>query len=322
MQNKSNQPTILVTGAAGFLGSHLTDALLKADYKVVAVDNFITGDRANLAHLSNHPNFTFIEHDIIKPLTETITKYKFDKIANLACPASPIDYREKPLETMRVCSAGVDHLLALAHRDQARFTHTSTSEVYGDPQEHPQSETYWGHVNSYGQRSCYDEGKRYAEALIFSYREQYQVNTGITRIFNTYGPRMRPSDGRVITNFIKQALNGEDITVYGDGQQTRSFCFYEDQIRGQLKMLESNLEGPVNIGNPDEFTILQLAEKIISLVGSSSKIIFAPLPQDDPKQRQPNITLARSKLSWEPEITLEAGLKIMIKWMRDKKLTQ
>lgn len=320
MENQSSKPgKVLVAGAAGFLGSHLTDALIAKGYEVVAVDNFITGNRENLAHLEGNPLFTFVEHDLIEPLPEAITKHTYSKVASLACPASPIDYQEKPLETMRVSSVGVDHLLALAHRDHARFTHTSTSEVYGDPLEHPQTEKYWGNVNSYGERSCYDEGKRFAEALIFSYRKMYKVNTGITRIFNTYGPRMRPSDGRVMTNFIKQALNGEDITVFGDGSQTRSFCFVDDQIKGQMAMLESDFEGPVNIGNPGEFTIRQLAEKVIALTGSSSKITSAPLPSDDPKQRQPDISLAREKLNWEPTIDLEEGLKRMIEWMKSSK---
>lgn len=320
MENQSSKPgKVLVAGAAGFLGSHLTDALIAKGYEVVAVDNFITGNRENLAHLEGNPLFTFVEHDLIEPLPEAITKHTYSKVASLACPASPIDYQEKPLETMRVSSVGVDHLLALAHRDHARFTHTSTSEVYGDPLEHPQTEKYWGNVNSYGERSCYDEGKRFAEALIFSYRKMYEVNTGITRIFNTYGPRMRPSDGRVMTNFIKQALNGEDITVFGDGSQTRSFCFVDDQIKGQMAMLESDFEGPVNIGNPGEFTIRQLAEKVIALTGSTSKITSAPLPSDDPKQRQPDISLAREKLNWEPTIDLEEGLKRMIEWMKSSK---
>lgn len=316
----TDQPEkVLVTGAAGFLGSHLTDALVAKGYAVVAVDNFITGNRGNLTQLDGNPLFTFIEHDIIEPLPESITKQHFSKIANLACPASPIDYQEKPLETMRVCSAGVDHLLALACRDGARFTHTSTSEVYGDPLEHPQRETYWGNVNSYGERSCYDEGKRYAEALIFSYRKMFKVNTGVTRIFNTYGPRMRPSDGRVMTNFIKQALAGEPITLFGDGSQTRSFCYVDDQVKGQLAMLECDFEGPVNIGNPGEFTIKQLAEKVIELTHSTSKLTTAPLPSDDPKQRQPDITVARENLHWEPTIALEEGLTRMIKWMKSNK---
>ena len=311
-----SKPIILVAGAAGFLGSNLVDALLAKGNRVVAVDNFITGNRQNLDHLKDHADFKFIEHDIIEPLPESITKYTFSAIANLACPASPIDYQEKPIETMRVCSTGAENLLMLAKRDKARFTHTSTSEVYGDPKEHPQTEKYWGNVNSYGERSCYDEGKRYTEALIFSYRKMYQVNTGITRIFNTYGPRMRPSDGRVMTNFIKQALKGEDITVYGDGSQTRSFCYVDDQVAGQVAMLESSLEGPVNIGNPAEFTIKELAEMVIKLTGSNSKIIYEPLPSDDPTKRRPDISKAKAELNWEPKIFLEVGLAKMIDWMK------
>jgi len=313
MENKS---TVLVAGAAGFLGSHLVDALLAKGNRVVAVDNFVTGNRANLDHLKNNANFQFIEHDIIEPLPESITQNTYQAIANLACPASPIDYQEKPIATLRVCSTGAENLLMLAKRDNARFTHTSTSEVYGDPHEHPQTEKYWGNVNSYGERSCYDEGKRYTEALIFSYRKMYQVNSGITRIFNTYGPRMRPSDGRVMTNFIKQALKGEDITVYGDGSQTRSFCYVDDQIAGQMAMLESDLEGPVNIGNPTEFTIKQLAELVIQLTDADVKIIYEPLPSDDPTRRRPDISKAKSELNWEPNISLEVGLSKMIEFMK------
>ncbi len=312
------KPIILVAGGAGFLGSHLVDALLQKGNRVVAVDNFITGNRENLAHLGNNEDFKFIEHDIIEPLPESINKYTFNAIANLACPASPIDYQEKPIETMRVCSTGIDNLLMLAKRDKARLTHTSTSEVYGNPLEHPQTEQYWGNVNSYGERSCYDEGKRYAEALIFSYRKMYGVNTGITRIFNSYGSRMRPSDGRVITNFIKQALKGEDITVYGDGLQTRSFCYVDDQITAQVAMLESDLEGPVNIGNPNEFTIKELAELVIKLTGANSKIVYEPLPADDPLKRRPDISMAKKELNWQPKITLEQGLVKMIEWMKSK----
>lgn len=307
---------VMVTGAAGFLGSHLVDALLKKGYTVVGVDNFITGRKENLAHLTGNPNFKFIEHDLTETLPEEIISQTFQFIANLACPASPVDYQERPLETMRVSSVGVDQLLALAYQSKARFIHTSTSEVYGDPAVHPQTESYWGNVNSYGERSCYDEGKRFAEAMIFSYRKKMQVNTGITRIFNTYGPRMRPEDGRVITNFIRQALLGEDITIYGDGNQTRSFCYVDDQIKAQVAMLESELEGPVNIGNPNEFTIKELAEEVIKATGSKSKIIHLSLPSDDPKKRQPDITLAKNKLAWEPKVQLAEGLKHMVNWMQ------
>jgi len=308
--------TVLVAGAAGFLGSHLVDALLAHAYRVVGVDNLITGDLNNLTDAKKSARFSFIQHDITEPLPAAITDQPFTHIANLACPASPVDYQQHPIETLRVSSLGTENLLRLAKQCGARFTHTSTSEVYGDPVVHPQVESYWGNVNSYGVRSCYDEGKRYAEALIFSYRHTHGVNTGITRIFNTYGPRMRPHDGRVLTNFIVQALKGEPITVYGDGSQTRSFCYVDDQIAAQLKMLESTVEGPVNIGNPHEFTILELARQVIALTESKSTIEFKPLPGDDPKQRQPDITLARQQLAWEPKVELAVGLPNMIEWVR------
>lgn len=311
-----NDKYILVAGAAGFLGSHLVDALLAKGYTVVGVDNLITGDLNNLADAQRSNQFTFVKHDISAPLPSQITEVQFSHIANLACPASPVDYQKHPIETLRVSSLGTEHLLQLAQQCQARFTHTSTSEVYGDPAVHPQVESYWGNVNSYGVRSCYDEGKRYAEALIYSYRHTHNINTGITRIFNTYGPRMRPHDGRVVTNFIVQALKGEPITVYGDGSQTRSFCFVDDQISAQVKMLEGIVEGPVNIGNPHEFTILELAKQVIALTKSKSAIEFKPLPGDDPKQRQPDITLARRELSWEPKVELAEGVSRMVEWVR------
>lgn len=313
----SNDKRILVAGAAGFLGSHLVDALLAQGYQVVGVDNLITGDMKNLAPAKQSDHFTFVKHDVSKPLPESITATHFSHVANLACPASPVDYQQHPIETMRVSSLGTENLLQLAKQSGARFIHTSTSEVYGDPAVHPQVESYWGNVNSYGVRSCYDEGKRYAEALIFSYRQMQGVNTGITRIFNTYGPRMRPHDGRVMTNFIVSALKGEPITVYGDGSQTRSFCYVDDQIAAQLKMLNSEVEGPVNIGNPHEFTILELARQVIALTDSKSKLEFQPLPGDDPKQRQPDITKARDELRWEPKVELAEGLERMVNWVRE-----
>lgn len=309
---------VLVAGAAGFLGSHLVDALLAKDWTVIGVDSYLTGKPENLVSASKQPRFVFCEHDITHSLPAAITSQLITHIANLACPASPTGYQAHPLETLHASSAGVENLLELAKQKQARFTQTSTSEVYGDPTEHPQKESYWGNVNSYGVRSCYDEGKRYAEALIYTYRRSYGVNTGITRIFNTYGPRMQPDDGRVMTNFIVAALKGEPITVYGDGSQTRSFCFVDDQIQAQIAMLESGVEGPVNIGNPHECTILALAHEIIKLTQSTSQIIFQPLPGDDPKKRRPDITKAKQELLWEPKITLAAGLARMIEWVQQQ----
>lgn len=308
--------TVLVAGAAGFLGSHLVDALLAREYTVVGIDNLITGDERNLEEARKSAAFTFVKHDIIDPLPAAVLAMRFTHIVNMACPASPVDYQQHPIETLRVSSLGTENLLQLAARDGARFTHTSTSEVYGDPAVHPQVESYWGNVNSYGVRSCYDEGKRYAEALIYSYRHTKDVNTGITRIFNTYGPRMRLSDGRVVTNFIVSALRNEPITLYGDGSQTRSFCYVDDQIRAQVAMLESDAEGPVNIGNPGEFTIAELAQQVIALTQSKSTIITQPLPGDDPKQRKPDITRAQQELDWEPKIELAEGLAHMIEWVK------
>jgi nucleoside-diphosphate-sugar epimerase len=306
---------ILVAGGAGFLGSHLVDALLKKGEEVICLDNLITGFEKNIESFKNNSNFSFLNYDINKPLE---IEGELDIIANLACPASPVDYREHPVETLEVCSTGVKNLLDLALKNKARFFHTSTSEVYGDPAIHPQPESYFGNVNSYGERSCYDEGKRYAEALIYIYHHDFGVDTGIIRIFNTYGPRMQPCDGRVVSNFIRQALSGEDITIYGDGKQTRSFCYVSDQIAGQMKMIYSNEEGPINIGNPGEFTMIELANKVIELTKSKSKIVFKPLPSDDPKQRRPEIGLAKSKLGWEPKISLEEGLKKTISWFLEE----
>jgi len=306
--------THLLTGGAGFIGSHLAERLLNMGERVICVDNLITGNLDNIKHLRSNPNFQFIKHDICQPFA---VREKIDYIENLACPASPIDYRKLPLATLKVNSQGTKNMLDLARHHGARFFHTSTSEVYGDPREHPQPESYWGNVNSYGERSCYDEGKRFAEALVYIYRHDHGINTGMIRIFNTYGPRMRPRDGRVVSTFIRQALSGENITVFGDGSQTRSFCYIDDQIDAQIKMIYSNEEGPVNIGNPGEFTVCDLARKVIEHTNSRSRIVFQPLPPDDPAQRQPDITLARVKLDWEPKIPLDEGLARTVAWFKE-----
>lgn len=307
---------ILIAGGAGFLGTNLTRRLLKDNHSVVVVDNFITGKRDNLKEIQElYPRqLRIIEQDIAFPLS-TIQN-KFEVIVNMACPASPPAYQNHPLETLRTNSLGTENLLDLAKRDQARFVHASTSEVYGEPLKHPQKESYWGNVNSYGERSMYDEGKRYAEALIWSYRRLYGLNTGIIRIFNTYGPFMSPTDGRVITNFLHQALKGEDLTVYGDGNQTRSFCYVDDQIEGWVKMINSDFEGPVNIGNPKEFSVLELANLVNTMFDNKLKIAFKPRPADDPTQRQPDITLAKKVLGWEPEVSLEEGINKMLDWLK------
>lgn len=304
----------LISGGAGFIGSNLTAKLLEdKDNKVYGLDNFITGYKKNIKEFLLSPNYQFIEHDIINPIK---LDEKFDYVLNLACPASPVGYRQHPIETLEVSSAGTKNMLEIAQKNDARFFHTSTSEVYGDPLEHPQKESYWGHVNSYGERSCYDEAKRYAEALIYYYKKDFGVNTGMIRIFNTYGPKMDPFDGRVVSNFIRQALKGEDLTIYGKGKQTRSFCYIADQIEAQLKMIHSDLEGPINIGNPNEFTIAKLAEKVIKLTNSKSKLYYSPLPKDDPGQRRPDISLAKEQLNWEPKIQLEEGLSKTIEWFK------
>jgi nucleoside-diphosphate-sugar epimerase len=305
--------TYLISGGAGFIGSHLIEALLHRGERVICVDNYLTGVEQNVQSFFSNKNFIFIKSDICKSFT---LDEPVDYVLNLACPASPIDYRKNPLETLRVCSDGVEQLLKIAQQNKARFFHTSTSEVYGDPLVHPQTESYWGHVNCYGERSCYDEGKRYAEAMIYIYNKDFGVNTGLIRIFNTYGPRMKPFDGRVVSTFIRQALKGEDITVFGDGKQTRSFCYVSDQIEAQLRMIHSDLEGPINIGNPDEFTMIELAEKVIRLTGSKSKIVHKPLPKDDPAQRKPDISLAKKLLDWEPKVRLEEGLVKTIDWFK------
>jgi len=301
----------LISGGAGFLGSNLAIRLCNEGHKVTVVDNLQTGNRKNLDVLKKKPNFKFIEHDIIKPVD---IEEKIDFVLNLACPASPPQYYKDPVRTLETNSVGTKNMLDLALKHEARFFHTSTSEVYGDPKEHPQKETYFGNVEPYCKRSCYDEGKRYAEALIYEYRHLYSLNTGIIRIFNTYGPMMDPEDGRVVTNFIKQALSNEDITIQGTGEQTRSFCYVDDQIEGMMKMIHSSEEGPINIGNPGEFTINELADLVIRLTGSESEKIYVEAASSDPKQRRPDITLAKEKLGWEPKIQLEEGLKKTIDW--------
>jgi UDP-glucuronate decarboxylase len=296
---------ILITGGAGFLGSHLSQRLLNEGHEVICLDNFFTGRKCNILHLLKHPNFELMRHDVIDPF-----KVEVDQIYNLACPASPVHYQYNAIKTMKTSVMGAINCLGLAKRTNARVFQASTSEVYGDPSVHPQPEEYWGHVNPIGIRSCYDEGKRAAETLFMDYHRQNGVDIRIIRIFNTYGPHMRPDDGRVVSNFIVQALQGQDITIYGEGQQTRSFCYCDDLIDGFVRLMNKNdVTGPINVGNPDEFTILELAEKVISQVGSKSKLVFEPLPKDDPQQRQPDITLAKKLLGWEPKVSLDEGLK-------------
>lgn len=305
---------ILVTGGAGFLGSHLCERLLKEGNDILCLDNFFTGNKNNIDHLLGRPHFEVIRHDIINPIYLEV-----DEIYNLACPASPVHYQFNPIKTIKTNVMGAINVLGIAKRTKAKILQASTSEVYGDPDVHPQKESYWGRVNPVGIRSCYDEGKRAAECLMMDYRRQNAVNAKIVRIFNTYGPRMAVNDGRVVSNFIVQALQGKNITVYGDGNHTRSFCYCDDLIDGLIKMMNSTDDffGPVNIGNPDEFTILQLARMIIDLTGGSSKIDFQPLPADDPTQRKPDITLAENKLGWQPKIALEQGLVSTIQYFRD-----
>ncbi len=296
---------ILVTGGAGFVGSHLCDALLEAGHEVLCADNFFTGNKANIEKLLDHPYFELIRHDVTFPLYVEV-----DEIYNLACPASPIHYQHDPVQTLKTSVHGAINMLGLAKRLKARILQASTSEVYGDPNVHPQPEEYWGNVNPIGPRSCYDEGKRCAETLFFDYHRQYGLNIKVARIFNTYGPRMHPNDGRVVSNFIVQALRGDPITIYGDGKQTRSFCFISDLVEGLRRLMDSPEEvtGPINLGNPGEFTMIELAEAVIRLTGSGSRMVFRPAPVDDPRQRQPDITKARGKLGWEPTIPLEQGL--------------
>lgn len=303
----------LVTGGAGFLGSHLCDRLLSEDYDVICMDNFFTGQKENIAHLIGNPYFELVRHDVTLPYFCEV-----DEIYNLACPASPVHYQFDPVQTTKTSVHGAINMLGLAKRTKARIFQASTSEVYGDPEVHPQPESYWGRVNTIGIRSCYDEGKRCAETLFFDYHRQHGVEIKVVRIFNTYGPRMHPNDGRVVSNFIVQALRGEDLTIYGDGSQTRSFCFYSDLIEGFRRLMQSpaDFTGPVNIGNPGEFTMLELAEKVIQLTGAKSKIVHLPLPQDDPKQRRPDITLAKKALDWEPTVMLDEGLQKTIEYFR------
>ena len=304
---------LLVTGGAGFLGAHLCEELLKNGDEVLCVDNYFTGTKSNILHLLENPKFELMRHDVTFPLYVEV-----DEIYNLACPASPIHYQHDPVQTTKTSVHGAINMLGLAKRLNAKILQASTSEVYGDPSVHPQPEEYWGNVNPIGIRSCYDEGKRCAETLFFDYHRQHQLRIKVMRIFNTYGPRMHPNDGRVVSNFIVQALKGENITIYGDGSQTRSFCYVDDLIRGMVLLMNSNdeLTGPINIGNPNEFTILQLAQTVKEMVGSSSEIILQELPGDDPKQRQPNIDLAKSVLNWEPTIELEQGLVKTIDYFR------
>lgn len=307
------QRTTLVTGGAGFLGSHLCDRLIKRGDEVICVDNFFTGQKENIIHLMGNPKFELIRHDVTFPLYLEI-----DQIYNLACPASPVHYQHDPVQTTKTSVHGAINMLGLAKRTGARIFQASTSEVYGDPERHPQSEDYWGHVNPIGIRSCYDEGKRCAETLFFDYHRQHQVEIKVARIFNTYGPRMHPSDGRVVSNFICQALRGEDITIFGDGLQTRSFCYVDDLVSAFVLLMDSysDITGPMNLGNPNEFTMLELAEKVLSIVGGSSRLVFKDLPQDDPRQRQPDISKAKSLLNWEPSVQLDDGLSETVKYFR------
>lgn len=305
---------ILITGGAGFLGSHLCDKLLAQKHEIVCLDNLFTGSKANIAHLLDHPRFEFVRHDVIDPF-----KYEVDQIYNLACPASPPHYQFNPIKTTKTSVMGAINCLGLAKRVKARVFQASTSEVYGDPSVHPQPESYWGNVNPIGRRSCYDEGKRCAETLFFDYHRENKVDIRVVRIFNTYGPRMHPNDGRVVSNFIVQALKGENITVYGDGQQTRSFCYVDDLLEGFVRLMEqTDTVGPVNLGNPGEFTMVELAEQVLKLTKSKSKIVHKALPADDPKQRRPDITLAKKYLKWEPKVALAQGLKLTIDYFKTK----
>jgi UDP-glucuronate decarboxylase len=304
---------ILVTGGAGFLGSHLIDRLLEQGHEVICVDNLFTGTKRNIEHLHNHPRFEFMRHDVTFPLYVEV-----DEIYNLACPASPIHYQHDPVQTTKTSVHGAINMLGLAKRLRCKVFQASTSEVYGDPSIHPQPEEYWGNVNPIGARSCYDEGKRCAETLFFDYWRQHQLEIKVVRIFNTYGPRMHHADGRVVSNFIVQALRGEPITIYGDGQQTRSFCYVDDLVEGFIRLMETDasVTGPINIGNPGEFTIRELAEKTIALTGSRSELVQLPLPEDDPKQRQPDISKARALLGWQPTVALDEGLERTIDYFR------
>lgn len=307
---------ILVTGGAGFLGSHLCERLLEQGHEVISLDNYFTGSKKNINHLKDYDNFEMMRHDVCFPMYVEV-----DEIYNLACPASPVHYQADPIQTTKVNVMGAINMLGLAKRTGAKIFQASTSEIYGDPEVHPQPESYWGNVNPIGPRSCYDEGKRCAETLFFDYKTQYNMEIKVVRIFNTYGPNMNPADGRVVSNFIMQALRGENITVYGDGMQTRSFCYVDDLIAGFLGMMNNTaygFSGPVNLGNPGEFTMLELAKHVIDLTGSKSQIIHESLPQDDPKQRRPDISLAKEKFGWEPTIELREGLKKTIEYFKTK----
>lgn len=306
---------ILVTGGAGFLGSHLCERLVAAGHDVLCADNFFTGSKGNIAHLMGNPYFELMRHDVTFPLYVEV-----DQIYNLACPASPVHYQFDPVQTTKTSVHGAINMLGLAKRVKARILQASTSEVYGDPEVHPQTEDYWGKVNPIGIRSCYDEGKRCAETLFFDYWRQHQLQIKVVRIFNTYGPRMHPNDGRVVSNFIVQALKGQDITIFGDGQQTRSFCYVDDLIEAMIRMMNTpaDFTGPVNIGNPCEFTMLELAEQVINLTGSTSRLVYMPLPSDDPKQRQPDISLAERVLEWRPKVDLADGLKETIGYFKKR----
>jgi dTDP-glucose 4,6-dehydratase len=306
---------VVVAGGAGFLGAHLCRALLDRGDQVVAVDNLVTGNERNLADLAGRAGFEFVRQDVVEGVT---VDGPVDAVMNLASPASPKDFATIPLEILRVGSRGTERLLELALANGARFFQASTSEVYGDPLVHPQTETYWGNVNPVGPRAVYDEAKRYGEAITMAYHRQYGLVVRIVRIFNTYGPLMRPDDGRVVSNLIAQALQGEPLTIYGDGRQTRSFCYASDEVRGFLALLDSDVTGPVNIGNPDEFTMLELAKEVLDVTGSSSGLVYEPLPQDDPTQRRPDITLARTVLKWEPSVSLRDGLELTVPWFAEQ----
>ena len=314
MRNYSTRKRVLVTGGAGFLGSHLCERLLADGHDVLCVDNFFTGTKDNIAHLIGDTHFELVRHDVTFPLYVEV-----DEIYNLACPASPIHYQFDPVQTTKTSVHGAINMLGLAKRVKAKILQASTSEVYGDPQVHPQTEDYWGNVNPIGIRSCYDEGKRCAETLFFDYHRQYKLRIKVARIFNTYGPRMHPNDGRVVSNFIVQALKGEPITIYGEGKQTRSFCYVDDLVDGLVRLMDSadDFTGPVNLGNPGEFTILELAKKIIAMTGSKSQLVYHPLPADDPTQRKPDIALAKRILDWTPRVALEDGLQKAIAYFRD-----
>ena len=305
---------ILVTGGAGFIGSHLCERLVNEGHDVICIDNFYSGSKENVWHLIGKPNFELVRHDVINPYWAEV-----DEIYNLACPASPIYYQNDPIQTTKTSFFGAYHMLGLARRTKAKILQSSTSEVYGDPNVHPQPESYWGNVNPIGLRSCYDEGKRVAETLFFDYHRLHKVRSKVIRIFNTYGPRMAVSDGRVVSNFVVQALKGEDLTIYGDGQQTRSFQYVSDLIEGMIRMMDTpdDFTGPVNLGNPGEFTMLELAEKVIKKIGGKSKIVFRPLPSDDPKMRRPDITVAKRELGWEPKVPLDEGLDHIIAYFRE-----